>query len=150
MILSTPLRPETFVEGQKKSLVRQFWIPVTILTVGAFLAPLPAAQDAEIFAIFAMFAGFLAVGTGAFAYVGMWMGLRLRTANAAFFYTIILLLIAPFPFACFAVVFAWPLGWLVAWAIASVNLSGPSVRKMLTKDSQQNYTFRPPPLPVTR
>jgi hypothetical protein len=75
----------------------------------------------------------------------MWMGLTARSANAAFFYTIVLLVLTPIIPSCFVPSFGFPVGWLLIWGIAAAQISGSRVRRMLLKQSGQ---FFPAPTPI--
>jgi hypothetical protein len=130
MILSTPLRPEEFLEGHKRTLFRQFWPSLAMLATASFICPIFGGSGAEVFVFSAIFCAFLIVGAGAFAYVGMWMGLKHPKPNTAFFYTIALLGFAPFLGVCFMFVFAWPIAWIVLWIVGVVKTSDASLLKL--------------------
>lgn len=129
LVLSTPLHPSRLITGQAMALVRQF-------------APVLAAQAIGAAALTVM-NPFGAVGTvlyGGAIYLtallatgatGMWMGLREKSSNAAFTKTIAIVLLLPIPLCCVPQILFFPALFLIACA----QITGKSLRRLLTKDS---------------
>ena len=139
MLLSTPLRPRTLVDGQKAALRKQFRLPCFILLAGSLLVFAEGNQSRGGPAFGTKLLGLLIMDTVlvvaiyTVAVVGMWSGLREKSPNAAFFKTILWLLLVPGATSCFCP-FIGPIVWIVLFLIANNGLSDKGLARLLDEN----------------
>lgn len=122
LLLSTPLREQEILQGQRRALLHQFAAPVTVVLLVDFLFVLVSLKHSQPdertgwLLFYITIGGFLVFDLFALSTVGMWLGLSGRKTNRA---TIIgLLRIVVLPSAAFAVI-----GILVPLVASNANPS---------------------------
>lgn len=144
MLLATPLPPDCLVKGQVAALWRQFRIPLLLIVAACLLIFRGDFGSAIAGSVMVITIG---VSVYVISVVGIWLGLREKTPNAAFFKTIAYLILLPMPFACFCPL-APLLVWLVLFIIAREQISGKRLRYLLAgADAQLYSSYVAPPLP---
>lgn len=131
LLLSTPLPASKLITGHSWGMLRQFVPAIFAQLVAAFLLMLMSPWHEFGGVLYGVGSYLCAVAsTAAF---GMWMGLREKSANAAFLKTIVIGMIVPSFFCgCLTPLVAFPALFLIAIA----QLTGKNLRRLLTKDSQ--------------
>lgn len=154
MILSTPLNPHLLITGQRTALWRQFrWIFGSLVAT-AWLIPILRGPGlwggGNVNEYWGSFSFTLVTLSGAVlvAAVGMWQGLHKKSANTAFFMTLVYIL-GPV-FLLFCLWFLIPFYWLFLFVWATDKLSGRNYRKLLLdqKDEKTPRFVPPRPLPT--
>lgn len=131
LLLSTPLAPPKLITGHAWGMIRQF-APAIFAQLVASFALLLMSPWHEFGGILYGIASYLCAVASTAAF-GMWMGLREKTANAAFLKTMIIGLLVPSIFCgCLTPIVAYPALFLIAVA----QLTGKNLRRLLTKDAQ--------------
>jgi hypothetical protein len=134
MMLSTPLNPNCLLTGQLAALRNQFFPPLgMILIASVFLVSKEDVKELlEWLAGLAITWGMLALVTVTIAAFGMWMGLREKSPNKAFFKTILFTLLPLILGPClwFVIVPAYIILFLVSIAF----LTGNNYRRLLRND----------------
>ncbi|HEY6226589.1 MAG TPA: hypothetical protein VI282_05645 [Verrucomicrobiae bacterium] len=137
MLISTPLDPKCLISGQLVSLRNQFIVPFGMLLITSFFIITQAGDVSEFAGIIigtVVFWGFIALLGATITAFGMWMGLREKSPNAAFFKTIAFTLL-PILFGwCFISWFGLPVAYLVLFAISIANITGASLRRLLRNE----------------
>jgi ABC-type Na+ efflux pump permease subunit len=134
MLLSTPLHPRRLITGQIAMLRRNFLPVISLMLIAAVSMGMfdafsgPRAMTAWI----AVYCVVLVVMTLTVASVGMWMGLREKNPNAAFFKTVLFTVIIPFFGSCFW--FITPIAYLVMMFVAMSRLHGKRLERLLKNE----------------
>jgi len=153
MMMATPLRPQGLIRGQLASLWRQFRISIGLVFLAKLLIVWTTIIGPHpIRGIFAVLGTSIGIVTSALTIcsvtaLGMWMGLREKSANSAFFKTVVIGLLAPL----FFLPFCFPLPFvlqLVVLAVAATKLRGKELDRLLGADQTVVYQFAPPIIPA--
>jgi ABC-type multidrug transport system permease subunit len=132
MLGTTPLNPGCLITGQIASLRNQF-IPLLglLLIASVFCAMQEGLQLTTIglFGILGLYWGIILLIMVTVVAVGMWMGLRAKSPNIAFFKTIVFTLLVPLPILCFP--FAVPIYHIVLLLIAGAQLTGRDLERLV-------------------
>lgn len=107
LLLSTPLRPEAIVEGQRMALWKMFGVPFTVLMGGCLIVLAFHAMQSGLGSLQAIWMAQypLAFGVtcGAIMNTGIWMALKTKTPNRAYFATFALCVVLPYMISCLPV-----------------------------------------------
>jgi ABC-type transport system involved in multi-copper enzyme maturation permease subunit len=144
MLLVTPLSPDSLVKGQVAALWRQFRIPLVMILIASLLQYQGEFASALASGVLIMV---IAFSVYTVTVVSIWLGLREKTPNAAFFKTVLYLIVLPMPFACLCPL-APILVWLVLMIVARERITGRSLRRLLTGRDDSDFSgYVLPPLP---
>jgi hypothetical protein len=140
MMLATPLNPKCLITGQLVALRNQFLPSFGMLLIASvFIISYDfergAIQGAGSFIGIGIFWGVVTLLTATVTAFGMWMGLREKSPNAAFFKTIVFT-VAPILtlsclFSCFLSWFGLPISYVVLLLISIARLSGHNLDRLL-------------------
>jgi hypothetical protein len=147
MILSTPLNPWLLIRGQLSVLWRQFSFSFLLIGATAIALFYLKKSDVEVtVTIFVSLAYCVALACGACVMiaVGMWMGLREKTPNSAFFMTMVYVFIPPMLLFC--VWFIAPVWWIILFLHAVNQLSGSNFRRLLKNEKPDKGHVKVPPI----
>lgn len=136
IILSTPLHPSRLVTGQCRALLHQFVPPLSILllaAIGGSVYQISAHGRWETIVMIAVFAFGLIATSVSVASVGIWMGLREKTPNAAFFKTLLFGLILP---GMFSGCLPLPFSYVLVPVIAATQITGGELRRLLANEKR--------------
>jgi hypothetical protein len=132
MLGTTPLNPRCLITGQIASLRNQF-LPLLglLLIASVFCITYEGLRLTTIgfFAMLGIYWGVVLLVMVTVAAVGMWLGLREKSPNIAFFKTIVLTLLLPLPLLCFAV--AVPIYHIILLLIACAQLTGRDLERLV-------------------
>jgi hypothetical protein len=107
LLLSTPLTPETIVEGQRMALWKMFGVPFMVVMGGCLVVLAFHAMQSGLGSFQAIWLAQypLAFGVtcGAIMNTGIWMALKTKTPNRAFFATFALCVVLPYMISCLPV-----------------------------------------------
>ena len=101
LLLSTPLREEEIVRGQRRALLHQFGGPLAVVFVADFIFMLmtlkQATADERIgwVMVYLILGGFLAFDVMALSTVGMWLGVSGRKTNRATIVALMRIVVLP-------------------------------------------------------
>lgn len=148
LLVSTPLNPSSLIKGQITALLRQFGPPFLILFVaGCASIAIAIFSSAIHFALIPVFIYGCVVFAGIVSSVvsmGMWMGLREKTPNSAFFRTLLWGFFIPSILGNCGVA---PLSYLAALAVAASQITGRDLRRLLKLEKKEpTPTPRQPPI----
>jgi hypothetical protein len=139
MILSTSLNPWLLIRGQMAALKRQFQIPFGILCATSLMLVFVSGQIGTFFGM-GFFVVLMLGAAAVTSAVGMWLGLREKSPNVAFFKTILYVFLPPvFLVMCFWIVA--PIWWLGLFAHAVDQISGRNFRRLLYGDKGAESNF---------
>jgi len=134
MMLATPLNPKCLITGQLISLRNQFLPAFGMLLITSFFIITLANGISEIAGILvamSLFWGFIALLTATIAAFGMWMGLREKSPNAAFFKTIAFTLLPMLFGWCFLSWLGLPVAYIILLVISIAQITGSSLHRLL-------------------
>ncbi|HUS36369.1 MAG TPA: hypothetical protein VM680_13540 [Verrucomicrobiae bacterium] len=136
MLSTTPLNPKCLITGQVASLRKQF-LPLAALLFAAsafcFEWRIGSAETAGNITIILMFWLVAAIVAIEVAALGMWMGLREKSPNAAFFKTL-LFSVAPLIVFCL-----WPLlliYYVILLTVTMGHLTGKSLERLISGEKR--------------
>ena len=137
MLNTTPLHPKFLISGQTVALRNQFFPLIGLLLIASAFCVRWNIGTLETFgsagfliAYWAMLA-LIIVTVAAF---GMWMGLREKSPNAAFFKTILFAVILPLFLSCFWVIV--PVLYIVLFLVAVTRLSGRDLQRLVSGEQR--------------
>lgn len=132
MLNTTPFEPKWLVQGQIVALRNQFLPLFGLLFISSFYCIMSDTAGVRLIgmlAILGAYWGFIALIASAAASLGMWMGLRSKTANKAFFSTLLFVLLVPVPMACLW--FLMPFYFIALLIVSWVQLSGRDLERLV-------------------
>lgn len=148
MINTTPLNPKCLVTGQFVALRNQFIPLLGVLLISSLFCVsyqrdiLATVGSLGILAVYWGMVLLIAATTGAF---GMWMGLREKSPNAAFFKTMIFIFLLPLFLFCFW--FAIPVYYIILFLVSLTQLTGQDLQR-LVRGEKRVVELTPVPSPV--
>jgi hypothetical protein len=153
MMLLTPLNPNCLITGQLVSLRDQFLPALGLLFIAsAFIISFQhgVVEAAGSLILLCVFWGFITLLTATVTAFGMWMGLREKSPNAAFFKTVAFTLLPILLGWCFVTWFALPIAYIVLLAISIDRLTGRTLQRLLRNEKRlaEMTPVGPPPPPV--
>jgi hypothetical protein len=137
MMISTPMDPKCLITGQVASLGRQFLAPLGMLLIASvFIVSYEKGvlEFAGSILMIGIFWGALTLVTATVAAFGMWMGLREKTPNAAFFKTLIFTIL-PIIFG-WCMVFVLLIGYIILLLVSISQLTGRDLRRLLRNEKK--------------
>lgn len=145
LMLSTPLTVKEIISGHWLALRKMFLLPamaLLTLSVGTVVATLAVARTQFLNWIWLKAPVDLGFGLVAIGWFGMWMGLTRKSANTAFFHTLLwTIILPPTLFACIPNI----LIFIVIMAIARDKLLA-QFRKMAAEKFYKSISIPAPPL----
>ncbi len=139
MLLATPLDPRCLVTGQTAALRTQFFPLIAVIFIGSIFL---AFSNGSILST-AIFIGSVIMVGYTVATFGIWMGLREKSPNAAFFKTFIFTL---FPLFLICLWFLWPFYYVILLLASITRLRGRALTRLLMQ--QTAYHERTPTTPI--
>lgn len=139
MMLSTPINPNCLITGQLVSLRNQFLPPFGMLIITSTLIITFGPSGGEFLGslfLVGIFSGLVTLLTATVAAFGMWMGLRDKTPNAAFFKTMLFTLLPILLSGCFVFWVILPPYYLVLLLTSIAQLTGSRLIRLLRKEKK--------------
>jgi hypothetical protein len=149
MLLSTPLKAESILEGQILALKRTFGGPIAALLTaelfGYYILMMMASSNSRdlvtafigILTVGAFLAGIFGLDVMAVTWVGMWFGLASKNETQAVFKTILYVLVIPLFFIIF---YCFSIPFLIAWPIVCTVLAREKLRSQFRRLATTRYS----------
>ena len=137
MLLSTPLNPKYLITGQIAALRDQFLPPLGMLLISSVF--IISYENG----VLALAGSLLGVGiawavllllTATVAAFGMWMGLREKSPNAAFFKTVVITILPCFLLGCLW--FLLPIGYIILLLVSISQLTGRDLLRLIRNEKK--------------
>jgi hypothetical protein len=139
MLISTPLNPKCLISGQIASLRNQFLPPLGMLLIASFIIISASSGALELtgsIVSIGFFWGFLTLLTVTISAFGMWMGLREKSPNAAFFKTLAFTILPVLFSGCFLLWFLLPIGYIVLLLVSISKLTGGDLQRLIRSEGK--------------
>jgi hypothetical protein len=139
MLISTPLNPKCLISGQIASLRNQFLPPLGMLLIASFIIIAASNGALELtgsIVSIGFFWGFLTLLTVTISAFGMWMGLREKSPNAAFFKTLAFTILPVLFSGCFLLWFLLPIGYIILLLVSISKLTGGDLQRLIRNEGK--------------
>jgi hypothetical protein len=139
MLLSTPLNPKCLIAGQIASLRNQF-LPILgmLMIASVFIVSYNHGVlelAGSLIGVGIAWAVLLLLTTTVGAF-GMWMGLREKSPNAAFFKTVVITILPCFVLGCFW--FLLPIGYIILLLVSISQLTGRDLQRLIRNERRMS------------